>query len=95
MTYSGDHDHLLAHEPQRLAPPLTSFEYQGDFSSQLTEVAGKILFYGNLANLIKVAFSRKDFNFWPGMMSSSNLSRKFSPKLRDLYFPQILFKILI
>ena len=51
MTYSGDHDHLLAHEPQRLAPPLTSFEYQGDFSSQLTEVAGKILFYGNFRKI--------------------------------------------
>ena len=45
IIYSGDHDPSLPHEPQRLVPPLESFEYQGDFSSQLTEVASKIMIY--------------------------------------------------
>ena len=45
IIYSGDHDPSLPHEPQRLVPPLESFEYQGDLSSQLTEGASKIIIY--------------------------------------------------
>ena len=38
----GEHDPSTAvQHDQRLMPNLASFEYQGDFSSQLTEVAGK------------------------------------------------------
>ena len=42
MIYSGDHDQTsVPHDHQILVTPLSSFEYQADFSSQLTEVASK------------------------------------------------------
>jgi len=72
IIYSGDHDPSLPHEPQRLVPPLESFEYQGDFSSQLTEVAisASPNWYSNVGHTNRLDYQDSPIQWHPNPMYS-------------------------
>merc|ERR1719189_2969425 len=73
MIYSGDHETSAPHDHQRLVTPLSSFEYQADFSSQLTEVATSPNWYSNMTHSNRLDYQDSPIQWHPNPMYSGGL----------------------